>query len=59
MIGYAKQKSNSVWLYDETGKPLFNKCGELVGYTSNTVSVKSNTGCVWTYDCSGRVLFSR
>lgn len=59
MIGYAKQKGNSVWLYDETGKPLFNKCGELVGYTSNTVSVKSNTGCVWTYDCSGRVLFSR
>ena len=59
MIGYAKQKGNSVWLYDETGKPLFNKCGELVGYTSNTVSVKSNTGCVWIYDCSGCVLFSR
>lgn len=59
MIAYVKKSYNSVWVYDETGKPLFNKCGELVAYTSNTVSVKSNTGCVWTYDCSGRVLFSR
>ena len=59
MIAYVKKIYNSVWVYDETGKPLFNKCGELVGYTSNTVSIKSNTGTVWTYNCSGRVLFSR
>lgn len=53
MIGYAKQKGNSVWLYDETGKPIFNKCGELIGYTSATVSIKSNTGTVWTYNHEG------
>lgn len=59
MIGYAKQKGNCVWIYDETGKTIFNKCGELIGYTSATVSIKSNTGTVWTYDSSGRCLFSR
>lgn len=46
MIGYAKQKSNSVDVYDEHGKFLFNKCGQVVGYTSASVSIKSNTGTV-------------
>ncbi len=59
MIAYVKKSYNHINVYDETGKFLFNKCGELVGYTSNTVSIKSNTGTVWTYSCSGRVLFSR
>ena len=59
MIAYVKKIYNSVWVYDETGKPLFNKCGELVRYTSATVSIKSNSGTVWTFDSSGRCLFSR
>lgn len=59
MIGYAKQKSNSVDVYDEHGKFLFNKCGQVVGYTSATVSIKSNTGTVWTYNSSDKCLFSR
>ena len=59
MIAYIKKSYNSVWVYDETGKPLFNKCGELIGYTSATVSIKSNTGTVWTYNSSGKCLFSR
>lgn len=59
MIGYAKQTGNSVWLYDETGNPIFNKCGELIGYTNTTVSIKSNSGTVWTFDSSGRCLFGR
>lgn len=59
MIGYVKKSYNSIWVYDETGKPLFNKCGELVGYTSNTISVKSNAGTVWTYDSKGRTLFGK
>ena len=59
MIAYVKKSYNSVWVYDETGKPLFNKCGELVGYTSATVSIKSNSGTVWTFDSSGRCLFCR
>lgn len=59
MIGYAKQKSNSVDVYDEHGKFLFNKCGQVVGYTSASVSIKSNTGTVWTYNHEGRCLFGR
>ena len=59
MIGYAKQKSNSVDVYDEHGKFLFNKCGQVVGYTSASVSIKSNTGTVWMYNSSGKCLFSR
>lgn len=58
MIGYAKQKGNCVWIYDETGKPLFNKCGECVGYTAETISIKFNS-TVWTYDSSGRCLFGK
>ena len=59
MIGYAKQKSNSVDVYDEHGKFLFNKCGQVVGYTSATVSIKSNTGTTWLYNEQGRCLFGK
>lgn len=59
MIALVKQKSNSVDVYDEHGKFLFNKCGNLVGYTSATVSIKSDTGTVWTYDCKGKTLFGK
>ena len=59
MIAYVKKSYNSVWVYDETGKVLFNKCGELVGYTSNSISIKSNAGTVWTYDSKGRTLFGK
>ena len=59
MIEYAKQKSNSVDVYDEHGKFLFNKCGQVVGYTSASVSIKSNTGTVWTYNHEGRCLFGK
>ena len=59
MIGYAKQKSNCVDVYDEHGKFLFNKCGQVVGYTSASVSIKSDTGTVWTYNHEGRCLFGK
>lgn len=59
MIAYVKKSYNSVWVYDETGKVLFNKYGELVGYTSNTISIKSDSGTVWTYDSNGRCLFGK
>ena len=59
MIGYVKKSYNSVWVYDETGKVLFNKCGELVGYTSATVSIKSDSGTVWTYDSKAKLLFGK
>ena len=59
MIACIKKSYNSVWVYDEHGRALFSKCGELVGYTSATVSIKSSTGTVWTYDCTGRTLFGK
>lgn len=59
MIALVKQKSNSVDVYNEHGKFLFNKCGTLVSSTSATVSIKSDTGCIWTYDCKGRTLFGK
>ena len=36
MIGMAKQQGSNVMVYSETGSFLFNKTGDLVGYTSNT-----------------------
>lgn len=59
MIALVKQKSNSVDVYNEHGKFLFNKCGELIGYTSATVSIKSNTGTTWLYNEQGRCLFGK
>ena len=59
MIALVKQKRNSVDVYDEHGKFLFNKCGQVVGYTSASVSIKSDTGTVWTYNHEGRCLFGR
>ena len=59
MIAAVKQKGKNVWVYDEHGRILFNNIGDLVGYTSETVSVKSNTGTTWTFDKTGRTLFGR
>lgn len=59
MIALVKQKSNSVDVYDEHGRFLFNKCGQVVCYTSATVSIKSNTGTIWLYNEHGRCLFGK
>ena len=39
MIGSAKQQGTNVMVYNESGGFMFNKTGNLVGYTSNTVTV--------------------
>lgn len=59
MIALVKQKSNSVDVYDEHGRFLFNKCGQVVGYTSASVSIKSSTGCVWVYDEHAKCLYGK
>lgn len=59
MIALVKQKRNSVDIYDEHGRFLFNKCGELVGYTSATVSIKSNAGTIWVYDEHAKCLYGK
>lgn len=59
MIALAKQNGSSVWVYNEHGLRIFNKIGTLVGYTGDTVSIKSSSGTIWVYDCNGRTLFGR
>lgn len=59
MIACVKKSYNSVWVYDEHGRFLFNKCGECVGYTSTSVSIKSDTGTIWLYNEHGRCLFGK
>ena len=59
MIALAKQKGNNVWVYNERGSVIFSKSGVLIGYTGNTISVKSSSGTIWVYDDTGRVLFGK
>ena len=58
-IGSAKQDGNSVIVYDENGGYKFELNGELVGYTSSTVTVRSSTGSSITYGSEGDYKFER
>ena len=58
MIAAVQQVGNNVRVLNEQGLTLFMKCGELVGYTSQTISIKLNH-TIWTYDASGRTLFGK
>ena len=40
MVSYAKQVGSFVQVFDENNRQLFSKAGELVGFTSTTVSIK-------------------
>jgi hypothetical protein len=59
MIVAAKQINKKVWVYNEKGNILFNRYGELMGYTSNTISIKNDTGVIIVYDDKGNILFRR
>jgi len=61
MIGVAKQTtSQQVDIYDENGSFKFSKYGELVGYTSTTVSIKDpGSSRIDVYDENGSFKFSR
>lgn len=59
MIAAVKQNVKSIWVYDEHGRILFNKIGDLVGYTNETISIRSNSGTIWVYNDAGRALFGR
>lgn len=54
-ITHAVQKGNFVYVYDGN-KQLFTKSGQLMGYTSGSVSTKngSNGSFIYTYDEKGR-----
>ncbi len=58
MIALAQQKGSNVYVYSETGSMLFTKMGELVGFTSNTVTIKmGNT--LYVYGDREEVKFTR
>ena len=56
-IGMALQEGGFVRVYDENGSILFS-IGELVGYTSTTVSIKDGS-FIRVYDSNGSHKFSR
>lgn len=57
-IGSAIQKGSNVYVYNEKGQSLFNRSGELTGFTSTTVTVKKGSSII-CYDASGKTLFTR
>jgi hypothetical protein len=58
MIEMAKQQGTNVMVYSETGSFMFNKTGNLVGYTSNTVTVKQG-GTTYVYGEYGEINFTK
>ena len=54
MIGMAKQQGSNVMVYNESGGFMFNKTGNLVGYTSNTVTAKQG-GTTYVYGERGEI----
>ena len=58
MIATAVEKDGYVNVYDDNGGFLFSRNGQLVGFTSNTVSIKQN-GYTSVYDERGSFKFSR
>ena len=58
MIATAKQESSQVNVYDEKGNFMFSRSGELVGYTSTTVTIKEGSQNN-TYDTESNFKFSR
>lgn len=58
MIGSAKQQGTNVYVYSETGGFMYNKTGTLVGYTSNTVTVKQG-GTTYVYGEHGEIKLTR
>jgi hypothetical protein len=58
MIGSAKQQGTNVMVYSESGGFMFNKTGNLVGYTSNSVTVKQG-GTTYVYGERGEIKSTR
>lgn len=58
MIATAIQENAYVCVYDENNRVLFNRPGELVGFTSSTVSIKNNR-IIEVYDETGWIKFTR
>ncbi|MDA3052061.1 hypothetical protein OFO01_01155 [Campylobacter sp. JMF_01 NE2] len=64
LIGSAVQDGNYVYVYNLKGSMLFSRLGELVGYTSTTVSVLDKNsdgkyGTVYVYNNKGSTISSK
>ena len=55
MISVAVQKGNNVYVYNEKNQTIFVKSGQLVGYTTSTVSVKVGNN-TYTYSEKGQTI---
>ena len=55
MIGYAIQKGNRVYVYDDKNHEITNKSGELLGFSSTSYVVK-NGHQVLVYNEQGHIL---
>ena len=58
MIGTAVQKGPRVEVYDENGRYLFSRDGELQGFTATTVTIRSGH-TLYTYNDRGNLNFSK
>ena len=58
MIGSAQQKGSTIYVYDESGRILCTKSGELVGFTSSTFTVRQSH-TLYTYDEKGHIKFTK
>ena len=55
MIGYAIQKGNRVYVYDDKNHEITNRDGELLGFSSTSYVVKKDHQ-VLVYDEKGHIL---
>ena len=58
MICTATQSGSTVYVYDESGRVLFSRSGELAGFTGSSVSIRDGSS-TYVYDEDGRVMFVR
>ena len=58
MIEFAIQRGNVVFVYGEGGHYMFQRPGELCGYTSSSVTVKS-CGIYSTFDNKGHLISTK
>ena len=59
MIEVAIQRGTQVYVYEGGNRLLFIKNGELAGYTSGTVSIKTGNHQITTFDDHGKTLHIR
>ena len=57
-IGFAEQRTGDVRVCDEKGNTLFTKSGELIDYSSSTVTIQQ-ASTVYVMDANGRTISAK